>query len=138
MTDTSAATGPFETEREAHAFALKFGGPPGEGWSILSADQNRQMLTRACEIAGVQLGAFDRPILGWLAKWEDDVCAAISAMIMRAGRGLTEDQWFQVREAREAVARWASDRDIADPGYDTEKILADHLRTVLALIPEGE
>jgi hypothetical protein len=76
--------GPFETEREARRAALERGGPARPGWSILSAAQNRQMLTEACEIAGVSLGAYDREVLDWLAGFEDAACAVVAGLIDRA------------------------------------------------------
>jgi hypothetical protein len=82
---------PFETEREAHAAALKAGGPPRPGWSILSGDQNRQMLTAACEAAGVDLGAHDARILAWLAGFEDSTCAVIAGLITRAHAGRSSE-----------------------------------------------
>lgn len=75
---------PFENEREAHAAAVEAGGPPRPGWSILSDAQNRQMLTGACEAAGVDLGTYDARILGWLAGFEDSTCAVIAGLITRA------------------------------------------------------
>lgn len=49
---------------------------------------------------------------------------------------LTETEWWQVGEARGVLARW--DRDHNYNGrYDMERVLADHLRAVLDLIPEG-
>lgn len=77
-------TGPFETEREAARFARGLGGPLRDGWPILSAEQNRQMLTRACDAAGVTLGAYDRRILAWVAGFEDSTCAVVAGLITRA------------------------------------------------------
>lgn len=77
-------TGPFSTQAEAHAAALALGGPPEPGRSILSEDQCRQMLTRACEEAGVTLGAYDARILAWLAGWEDGACGVIAGLVTRA------------------------------------------------------
>jgi hypothetical protein len=77
-------TGPFSTQAEAHAAAVAAAGPPRAGWSILSAEQNREMLTAACEAAGVGLGAYDATILAWLAGWEDGICAVVAGLITRA------------------------------------------------------
>ncbi len=76
--------GPYGTEREA-AKAARIGVELRPGWSILSSDQNRQMLTGACEAAGVGLGAFDERIVAWLAGFEDSTCAVIAGLIARAG-----------------------------------------------------
>lgn len=77
------AYGPFETEAEARAAAHKII-PPEPGWSILSEDQHRELLEQICAESGVELGAFERRILGWLANWEDATCTAIAAIITRA------------------------------------------------------
>jgi hypothetical protein len=78
--------GPFDTDREAHAAAVAVI-PPGPDWPILSAEQNRQLLTQACEQAGVTLGAYDRGIIEWLSGYEDATCAVIAGLITRAGKG---------------------------------------------------
>jgi hypothetical protein len=76
-------TGPFETEREAAGAAHQLV-PPEDGRSILGADQNRRLLVGACEAAGVELGAYDRRILDWLAGYEDAMCAVVAGLISRA------------------------------------------------------
>ena len=78
MTD---AMGPFATEQEARAAALRLGGPPRPSYTILSAAQNQQMLMEACEAAGVPLGTYYTRILGWLAGFEDATCAVIAGLI---------------------------------------------------------
>ncbi|MDT4934058.1 MAG: hypothetical protein QOK11_1950 [Pseudonocardiales bacterium] len=42
-------------------------------------------LLEACAAAGVQLGAYDRKILGWLAGFEPQACAVIANIVLRAG-----------------------------------------------------
>ena len=42
-------------------------------------------LTAACETAGVELGAYDRRVLTWLARWEPEMCAVVAGLILRAG-----------------------------------------------------
>jgi hypothetical protein len=76
-------SGPFATEQEARAAAHAVI-PPERGWSILSEAQNRQLLARACETAGVELGAYGRRILIWLAGYEDSICAVIADLFIRA------------------------------------------------------
>jgi hypothetical protein len=75
--------GPYETGREAHAAAVA-AIPPHVAGSILTAEQNRQLLTQACESTGVALGAFDRRIIDWLAGYEDSTCGVIAGLITRA------------------------------------------------------
>jgi hypothetical protein len=97
-------SGPFETEREARAAALEAGGPPCPGWVILSAEQNRRMLTRACEAAGVTLGAYDARILAWFAGFEDAACAVIAGLISRASVPLAPGQLSTVLAALHEAA----------------------------------
>jgi hypothetical protein len=77
--------GPFETEQEARAAVLA-DVRPRPGWTILSAGQNLELLTDACDRAGVTLGAYDRRILEWLAGFEDSACAVVAGLIVRAGK----------------------------------------------------
>lgn len=87
-------TGPYETESEALAGplyqeirALRDSG------LIRSGDPNRlvhgtqlRYLEAACAEAGVELGAFDRKILEWLAGWEASTVQVVVGLIERAGR----------------------------------------------------
>ncbi len=80
---TTPAPGPFQTEQQARTFAHAIVPPdPDEG--IMTAAQNREVLHRACEQAGVEVGAFDARILNWLADWEDATCGVIAGLILRA------------------------------------------------------
>jgi len=75
--------GPFETEREARAAAHEVVRPE-YGWSILRKSQNQFVLKRACEAAGVELGAYDQRILDWLSGFEDSMCAVVAGLVARA------------------------------------------------------
>ena len=77
------ASGPFETEREARAAAHQVVAPE-PGWSILRSAGNRELLARALDGAGVELGAYDERILAWLAGWDDATCAVVAGWITRA------------------------------------------------------
>lgn len=83
--------GPFATEREANHAAHELGGPPREDWSILSTAQREAMLRSACESAGVDLGVYDKRIIGWLSQWEDSVVAVVAGLILRAAEGKDAD-----------------------------------------------
>ena len=80
-------TGPFETEREARelpavqAVYEAFDADPGAG---KMRPHTRQMLEAACAAASVELGAYDRRVLAWLAGWEPQVCAVVAGLIGRA------------------------------------------------------
>lgn len=76
--------GPFATERQAAEAARTLGGPLRDGWSILSAEQNRRLLNEACDSARITVGAYDQRILDWIAGFEDSTCAVIAGLITRA------------------------------------------------------
>jgi len=81
-----ADVGPYEDDRQAaetvrEAYAAVHIGPP----STL-AQFNRDRLAAASEAAGVQLGAYDRRIIEWLAGWEPEVVAVVVGLVLRAGR----------------------------------------------------
>jgi len=46
-------------------------------------EHNRRMLLGAAELAGVELGEYDRRIIEWLAGWEPQTCAVIAGLITR-------------------------------------------------------
>jgi hypothetical protein len=79
----TAPIGPFESEHSARGAAHAVV-PPGPGFAVLSAAQNRELLVRACSEAGVSLGAFDARILSWLSGFEDSACAVIAGLVWRA------------------------------------------------------
>lgn len=49
-------------------------------------DECEKLLTRACEEAGVTLGAYDARILRWLANWEPETCMVVAGLITRAAQ----------------------------------------------------
>lgn len=75
-------TGPYADDRAAHAAAIA-AIPPGPGRVILSGVQKRRLIESVCTAAGVELGAYDRHILDWLAGWNDSTCAVIAGLIHR-------------------------------------------------------
>jgi hypothetical protein len=131
---------PFETEREARAAALEAGGPPRPGWVILSAEQNRGMLTGACKAAGVPLGAYDARILAWFAGFEDAACAVIAGLISRAHAGALSEE--QAAIEAEGLARLADriDAQLADEGTSWQGIAEDavvQLRALGRIVRDG-
>jgi len=68
----STPTGPYETETDAHVAAQN--GP---------ADLYAALIT-ACGSAGVELGAYDRRVLAWLARWEPVTVQVVVGLIARA------------------------------------------------------
>jgi len=78
--------GPFATEQEARNSAAV-----REVWAARDAAPGRpldaanaRVITSACDRAGVELGAFDRRIVAWLAGWEPATVAVVAGMISRA------------------------------------------------------
>jgi hypothetical protein len=77
--------GPFETEHEARqspAVQAAYGAWSPRLGSLTGA--NHAMLFTACTTTGVELGAYDRRILRWLAGFEPQTCAVIAGIISRA------------------------------------------------------
>jgi hypothetical protein len=83
-------TAPLETEDQARELAAvravyaAFDADPGPG---RMAPHNERMLIAACYAAGVELGAYDRRLLAWLAGWEPQTCAVVAGLITRAAAG---------------------------------------------------
>jgi hypothetical protein len=82
--DVTAGAGPFQTEREAaasirHQLAAATLGPPRT-----LTDRNHRMLGQAAAMAGVELGAYDQQIVGWLAAYEPSTCAVVAGLVSRA------------------------------------------------------
>jgi hypothetical protein len=79
---------PLETEQQARelpevqAIYRAFDASPSAG---KMSPLNLAMLEQACAAAHVELGAYDRRILAWLAQWEPQTCAVIAELITRAG-----------------------------------------------------
>ena len=76
--------GPFETERAARHAGYQ-GSTEHPGSSALLGQ-----LHAACYRSGVELGAYDRRILEWLAGWEPATVAVIAGLITRAGQAPPE------------------------------------------------
>jgi hypothetical protein len=92
------------------------------------AEGNHRLLEQACTTARVELGAYDRRILAWLAGWEPEVCAVVAGLISRAAT------------AQRAPAARAGTRDLTAAQQHT--ILAaldqaaDHKRDLAASCPD--
>lgn len=107
-------TGPYETERDAAAEPLareiralhKAGRVrSGDPDRIVSGTQLTH-LEAACTAAGVDLGAYDRRILGWLASWDETTAQVIIGLISRASAQTGADHTAAAIQAvRRAVGR---------------------------------
>lgn len=154
--------GPFETEVETRelpavqAVYAAFDRDPGAG---RMEPHIHQMLADACSAAGVQLGAYDRRILAWLAGWEPQTCAVVAGLISRAnlaGVVFTAGQEATVAQAladaetyrRDRAAVWCGDCQQHPAGAcpdhvddldaaDAYRDLAARLARVLPQPPEG-
>jgi hypothetical protein len=71
---------PFATERDARAASLWATHGREHGMSIESAN----LSDLAAELSGVQLGAYDKRIIDWLAGWEPSTVTVICGLIKRA------------------------------------------------------
>jgi hypothetical protein len=80
---------PYEARAQAHAAAVA-AIPPGDGLSVLSAEQNRELLTRALQDAGVPVGAHGEEVIGYLAGLTDDMCEEIASWVRPPAGTVTE------------------------------------------------
>jgi hypothetical protein len=119
-------TGPFETEQQARqlpavqAVYEAFRADPGLG---KMTPQTHEMLIAACAAAGVELGAYDRHILAWLAGWEPQTCAVIAGLISRAheaGRAAVAEDTRRLETIRGVLNRF--DWEFDDRHYALELI----------------
>ena len=74
------ATGPFETETDARHASL---------WGRLLSDDDltipeANMTDLETALAGVELGAYDKRIIAWLAGYEPATVAVVCGLISRA------------------------------------------------------
>lgn len=83
--------GPYQTEADALAEPLsrEVQGVRDQVSSVhdsvrIGGDMVRLHLAAACSDAGVELGAFDRQILGWLSGWETSTAQVVIGLISRA------------------------------------------------------
>jgi hypothetical protein len=111
---TTPVTGPFHTEREASAHPAVRAIYDAMHASLrrgVGDEENLRLLEQACKAAGVELGAYDRRILRWLAGWEAEACAVVAGLITRAaGHGLAAEQLPAVLDALDFAADELRDR----------------------------
>ncbi len=81
------------------------------------APPSHEMLISACVAASVELGAYDRRILLWLAGWEPETCVVVAGVITRAheaglsaATGAEARMAGEVRRERPKAARNSSRR----------------------------
>jgi hypothetical protein len=131
---TGGPLGPFGTEAEARGSLVHLlaGATLSEQVSI--PDRNHRVLGQALAAAGVELGAYDERILGWLAGFEPATVAVVAGLIGRAyqaGLRAAPDEQAEagaavevLRSAADALtvnlATWEA-RDRADPSPEARR-----------------
>jgi hypothetical protein len=78
---TAGPLGPFDTEAQARAAARAAADP---GLLPINAAQNRRLLGRTCEAAGVAMARHDDRIVEWLSIWEPSTVVVIAGWVSRA------------------------------------------------------
>jgi hypothetical protein len=81
--------GPFETEQDVLALPavreiLEALRQVTHKRGVTGEQANFQLLTDALAAAGVELGAYDQRVLGWLCGWEVTTVAVVAAWVTRA------------------------------------------------------
>jgi hypothetical protein len=120
---TVPACGPFETEWQARetpaarAIYAAFASSPGAG---RIAPHNRNLLDAACRAAGVDVGAYDDVILGWLSYYEPATCVVIAGLIRRAHAAARADLTARLIPLRDHLAEVLDDGD-RDRQYALER-----------------
>jgi hypothetical protein len=83
---TGKPLGPFETEALARAAAMAAAEP---GLLPVKPVENRRLLGRVCQVAGLAMGRYDDRIAEWLSIWEPSTVAVVAGWISRANRDET-------------------------------------------------
>lgn len=129
--------GPFDTEAQARAAAQAAADP---GLLSIKPPQNRRLLGRTCEAAGVAMGRYDDRIVEWLSIWEPSTVVVIAgwvrrafeagqqtaapgaAVLSQAGPGITVIEVLRSAAAALAadLAAWEA-RDPGKPGPETRR-----------------
>jgi hypothetical protein len=86
--------GPYDTELQALSEPMPLAVDAlHDAGLVRSGDPERLVpntvltyLLAACEEAGVEVGAYDRQVLEWLAGWEPAAAQIVIGLITRAGR----------------------------------------------------
>jgi hypothetical protein len=127
----TTSDGPYQTEaqaRERPAVRAIYDAVHADRRRGVMAEGSHRLLEQACTTANVELGAYDRRILAWLAGWEPQTCAVIAGLITRAARA----QQASAILARDYDLTPAEQRTILAALDDT----ADHKRDLAAGCPD--
>ncbi len=115
---TGEPLGPFETEAQARAAVVAVA---DLGLLPVKPTENRRLLGRVCQVAGVAMGRYDDRIVEWLSIWERSTVAVIAGWVSRAyeagltrtpdgGVMLSPAEADTVRQALADAAAWQSMR----------------------------
>lgn len=84
-------SGPYERAADTRPVTAPiyaaFSADPGAG---KMAPHNLRLMLDAISAAGVELGAYDRQVVEWLAGWEPSTCAVLAGLITRAAKSRGE------------------------------------------------
>lgn len=126
---TSVHHGPFESQRQgADSVRRIYDAMHASTRRGAGTGQCHKVLDAACTAAGIELGAYDRRILMWLAGWEAEMCAVVAGLITRASqaRGVVpgpaglETVWQALADA----SAWRTWRTEGDRAADAEQAAA--------------
>lgn len=94
-------SGPYETSSEACEAAVVLraeledanqSGARGEQWRAARQRARVQYLRGVLEVAGVELGAYDKRIAEWVASWDVETIQVIAGWIERAYQSGADDE----------------------------------------------
>lgn len=85
----NAGRGGYETEGQAREAAAELIERSRETWELGASPREVRVdyLASALRAAGVELGAFDETIVGWLAGWEPETIQTVVRWIESAAAG---------------------------------------------------
>lgn len=113
MTDNLSPNGPYETGRDAYEAArvlreqIGAATPGGDmTQAVISARSKArvQYLRGVLEVAGVELGAFDKRMVEWVASWDLETIQAIAGWIQRANPRHADEPNMHPWDAPDATA----------------------------------
>lgn len=131
------SAGPFDTEGQARdlpavrAVYAAFDRDHGTG---KMAPHSYLMLISACEAAGVEMGAYDKRILAWLAGYEPQTCAVICGLISRAAEAAGKP----ARGRHAAASSWVDPTGQVTLTHEDLLLALGAIRTALDVAPLAE
>ena len=125
-----AAATPLETEAQARELPAVRAIYDAMHERLGVADEMcARLITDACGAAGVELGAYDRRIVPWLAGWEPQTCAVVAGLITRAtgtDAGLAPEQLATLGQALADAIEWRHPAEFHCADCDAATLCPDH------------